>query len=61
MTATHTVTYRIVETLDPRRPGERWFEVWGGNPATGYEWQIAVYDTRERAEELVKHWEEAKA
>lgn len=55
----HVVTYRIVETLDPRRPGERWFEVWGGNPATGYEWKVAEYDTHERAEELVRHWEES--
>ena len=31
MTATHTVTYRIVETLDPRRPDGRWFEVWSSN------------------------------
>ena len=55
-----TYTYRIVETLDPRRPGERWFEVWGGNPATGYEWQIAVYDTREQASEMIRHWQETK-
>jgi hypothetical protein len=60
MTATHTVTYRIVETPDPRRPGERLFEVWGDNLATGYEWLIAVYDTREQAREMIKHWQETK-
>ena len=53
MTATHTVTYSIVETLD----GEC-FEVWGGNPATGYEWLIAEYDTREQAREMIQHWQE---
>jgi hypothetical protein len=58
---THVVTYRIVETLDPRRPGERWFEVWGGNPATGYEWLIAEYDTREHARAMIQHWQEAAA
>lgn len=56
----HERVYRIVETLDPRRPDERWFEVWGGNPATGYEWMIAEYDSREHAEDLVKHWQEAE-
>jgi hypothetical protein len=55
----HAVTYRIVETLDPRRPGERWFEVWSGNAATGYAWKVGEYDTRERAEELVRHWQES--
>ena len=61
MTATHTVTYRVVETLDPRRPDRNWFEVWGGNPATGYEWLIAAYDTREQAREMIRHWQEAKS
>lgn len=48
------LTYRIVETLDPRRPGERWFEVWGGNPATGYEWLVAECNTRAEAREVMK-------
>jgi hypothetical protein len=61
MTATHVVTYRIVETLDPRRPDERWFEVWGGNATTGYEWLIAEYDTREQARAMIQHWQEAVA
>ena len=58
MTATHTVTYRIVETLDPRRPDGRWFEIWSSNPATGYQWLVGVYDSQQRAAELVKHWQE---
>jgi hypothetical protein len=61
MTATHTVVYRVVETLDPRRPGERWFEVWSSNQTTGYQWLVGAYDSRERAAELVKHWQEAGA
>ena len=56
---THVVTYRIVETLDPRRPGERWFEVWSSNEATGYQWKVGEYETHEHAAELVKHWEES--
>jgi hypothetical protein len=51
----HEVAYRIVETLNQ---GERLFEVWGNNEATGLQWQVGVYDTRARAEELVKHWKE---
>ena len=58
---THEVNYRIVETLDPRRPGDRWFEIWSSNPATGYQWLVGVYDSQERAAELVKHWQEAEA
>jgi len=60
MDTTYEYVYRIVETLDPRRPGERWFEVWGGNPATGYEWQIAECSTRTEARELVKHWKDTQ-
>ena len=57
----YAVTYRIVETLDPRRPGKRWFEVWSENRATGYQWKVGEYETRKRAAALIKHWEESPA
>lgn len=46
-------TYRIVVAAGGI------FEVWGKNPATGYEWLIAEYHTREQARMMVKHWQEA--
>jgi hypothetical protein len=46
-------TYHIVEAADPQ-----WVEVWGRDCATGREWLVGLYDSRERAAELVKHWQE---
>lgn len=57
----HRVTYRIVERSMVGSTGQRWFEVWGQNPATGYEWLIAEYDTRDAARIMIRHWQETAA
>lgn len=54
-------TYHIVEAADHCTPGKQWFGVWGRERATGREWLVGLYDSRERAVELVKHWQEAAA
>lgn len=56
-----TNAYRIVEVANPALPDERWFEVWGKNPATGYEWLIAEYDSRDKARMMIRHWQETAA
>lgn len=57
----HAVTYRIVEVANPSCPSERWFEVWGRNAATGYEWLIAEYDSLDKASMMIRHWQETAA
>lgn len=36
------------------------FEVWGRNPATGYEWLIAEYNTRTEARMMIQYWKGAE-